>query len=137
TGKTHTFRRRGVPSWFRMQLARNGEPRANEPFKLTIDGVEVRGTTDGEGVLAVRVSPHARQVKLSIGEDDNGDEYEVEIGGLLPINALSGVQQRLNNLGYPCGEPDGEMNDATRTALHEFQLVAGLKVSGEPDDATR
>jgi peptidoglycan hydrolase-like protein with peptidoglycan-binding domain len=52
------------------------------------------------------------------------------------VAETSGVQQRLNNLGFNAGSEDGEMNDATRKALAAFQKAAKLPETGEADAAT-
>ena len=68
----------------------------------------------------------------------NGSEaYDVAIGGLDPIESVSGVQHRLSNLGYDCGGESGEAGDATRAAVLAFQRAQKLKETGVIDDATR
>ncbi|MGO4781865.1 peptidoglycan-binding protein, partial [Lysobacter sp. 2RAB21] len=49
----------------------------------------------------------------------------------------SGLQHRLNNLGFDCGGEDGDIGDATRDALLRFQRAQGLAESGEADEDTR
>jgi peptidoglycan hydrolase-like protein with peptidoglycan-binding domain len=61
----------------------------------------------------------------------------IRFGGLDPESELIGVQKRLNNLGYYCGDPDGTMNDSTREALRAFQLRFSLPQTGVADDATK
>src|SRR5262245_34731496 len=38
TGRLHTFKLIGVPAKFSIQLLHCGEPRANEPYTIEIDG---------------------------------------------------------------------------------------------------
>jgi N-acetylmuramoyl-L-alanine amidase len=135
TGETYTFKRKGVPAVFRLQLFQGGEPRARQTFTMVIDGRERNGTTDGDGVLELRVAPTAQLARLVIGPDEA--EYRVRIGRLDPADDLRGIQQRLNNLGFGCGIPDGTLNDATRCALENFQALENLEVSGRPDDGVR
>jgi peptidoglycan hydrolase-like protein with peptidoglycan-binding domain len=59
------------------------------------------------------------------------------LAALEPVTLLEGVQQRLNNLGYWCGDPHGTLGDGTRRALRKFQRRCGLTESGEADDRTR
>jgi hypothetical protein len=134
----HKFRRKGVPARFRIQLYDFGEPRANQVFTLVVDKTTtIEGTSDGDGVVEATLPPSAQTGRLTIGED----EFEVELafGRLDPLSEISGVQQRLTNLGYDCGVADGELNERTRGALRAFQLAQEehLTVSGELDDATR
>ena len=46
------------------------------------------------------------------------------------------VERRLYELGYHDENCDGQMDDATVSALKNFQTVNGLPVTGEMDDAT-
>ncbi|RYE86545.1 MAG: hypothetical protein EOP19_06555, partial [Hyphomicrobiales bacterium] len=47
------------------------------------------------------------------------------------------VQQRLNDLGYDAGPPDGVMGAKTRRALADYQRASGKVPTGELDDADR
>jgi peptidoglycan hydrolase-like protein with peptidoglycan-binding domain len=49
---------------------------------------------------------------------------------------ISGVQARLNNLGYGAGPCDGVLGQRTRAALRLFQEDQEIDVTGEPDRAT-
>ena len=51
--------------------------------------------------------------------------------------ARSGVQGRLSNLGYDCGDEHGELGPVTRSALRAFQETYEMTVNGEADSATR
>src|SRR5690348_1937384 len=51
SGKTHTFKRKGVPSLFRLRIMNGDKPLANQSYTLTIDDVDYSGQTDGDGVL--------------------------------------------------------------------------------------
>lgn len=137
TDARHRFRRKGIPAYFRIQLYDFGEPRANQVFRLVIDGgPTIEGTSDGDGVVKAQLSPQVRSGRLTIGED----EFVVELlfGHLDPISEISGVQQRLTNLGYDCGSADGELDSRTVAALRAFQLAQHhhLEVTGELDDDT-
>lgn len=41
------------------------------------------------------------------------------------------LQERLNALGYDCGEPDGEFGNGTEKGVRAFQRAAGLAVDGK------
>lgn len=134
TGALHRFRRKGIPAIYRLQLFDEEEPRANQSYRLTVDGREYTGTTDENGILQLYLPATAREGELVIGPD----EFTVglEFGHLDPITEVTGIQKRLNNLGFFCGDPDGVLNDATRDALADFQWRFGLEDTGEPDDET-
>jgi N-acetylmuramoyl-L-alanine amidase len=71
----------------------------------------------------------------------NGEEaeevYLLELGGMDPISSATGVQGRLNNLGFYCGPVDGIIGPHTRGAISEFQASQNLTVTGQMDDDTR
>lgn len=133
TGARHRYRRRGVPAVFRLQLLRDGKPRADLRYRLEIDGAEVDGVTDARGVLEVFVPPSVHEILLYLG--DATRPRVLKIGRLEPADSLKGVQQRLLNLGHACAVT-GALDDATHTALRGFQRVAEIPITGEPDAAT-
>lgn len=111
------------------------KPRRNQPYKLDIDGKLFTGNTDGDGYLEVPIPPQAAQGKLIIGPDNM--TVKLVLGALDPIETMSGVQGRLNNLGFNAGQITGELNKRTRAALQMFQMQYGLEATGNLDDATR
>lgn len=137
TGGRHRFVRKGVPEMVKLVLRdEDGEPRADLPYTLTIDGVSWEGTTDGDGAIEHAIPPNAREGELAVG-DYRLETYPLDLGGLDPIDTVSGAQQRLENLGHPCERLDGVLGEPTRAALREFQGAHELDVTGEYDDPTR
>jgi hypothetical protein len=134
TDTTHKFERKGVPAKIRMQLMMLGEPRKNEPYTLVLDDKTIEGTTDGDGFLEAFIRPNCPGGKLIL--TSTGEEIPISLGHLNPIDTVSGVRQRLSNLGFYCGDGD-EVDDATKLALSQFQGAHGLPKTGEIDDATR
>lgn len=132
----HRFRRKAVPSVLRLRLLDDGEPRANQPYTLEIDGEVFSGTTDGDGKLEQTVMPGAKEGKLSVGEGEQEDEYVVKLRHLDPVGEVSGAQARLASLGYDPGEIDGQMTPETQAALQQFQVEQGLSETGELDQET-
>jgi N-acetylmuramoyl-L-alanine amidase len=59
------------------------------------------------------------------------------LGGLDPVTTVSGVKQRLYNLGWDCGDTSQEVHENFAAMLSAFQEAQGLEVTGEVDDATR
>ncbi len=131
----HPFKLKGQQVKFKLQLLMMGEPRANEPYTLVVDGKPLQGTTGGDGKLEHVVPANAKMgtLKLRGGKE----EYPVRIGHLNPIDTISGAQQRLNNLGFNCGAEDGEMNDTFKAALTAFQNKHKLNATGDLDGATK
>ncbi|WP_164015650.1 peptidoglycan-binding domain-containing protein [Pyxidicoccus trucidator] len=135
TGKRHTFRRRGVPMLFRVQLFERNEPRKNQSYELEVDGKRYTGTTDAEGKIELYLPTRAQRGRLVVG----GGQLDMEVlfGHMDPITELSGVQKRLANLGFECGAIDGQLHARLAAALRAFQALVGLEPTGEPDDRTR
>ena len=77
----------------------------------------------------------AQKGTLTFG--DEGDEiYQIHLGHLHPKDDLAGVQQRLMNLGYFTGEPDGKTSPEMEEALQTYQEAKGLSITGEADEDT-
>ncbi|MBT2744823.1 MULTISPECIES: peptidoglycan-binding protein [unclassified Lysobacter] len=131
----HRFKRRGEPTRLKLQMLDSGEPRRNEAFTLVFGDQVIHGKTDGDGKIDQPIPGETRAAALSFG--DGSESYSVEIGLLDPPGLASGLQHRLNNLGFDCGGEDGDIGDATRDALLRFQRAQGLAESGEADDDTR
>jgi N-acetylmuramoyl-L-alanine amidase len=134
----HRFVRRGEPSKLRMQVMRDHEPLANQPYELIIDDDQTRkGTTDPEGKLEVPIPGDAKRGVLWVGEEPKRYRYLVQLGAVQPNESIDGVKQRLKNLGYFAGTINRTVDDEMRTALKAFQEKNGMPVTGELDDATR
>jgi N-acetylmuramoyl-L-alanine amidase len=135
TEQRHRFKRKGVPSKLRLQLKTLGEPRKNEKYVLELDGELIEGTTDGEGKIEHPIRPDSKGGRLLLSE--GAEEIPVKVGHLDPVEVLSGVIQRLNNLGYEAGHAAQKMVPKLAKALSEFQEAHKLDVTGEPDDKTK
>jgi hypothetical protein len=131
----HRFKRKGVPEKLVIQFRTIGEPRANEAYVLDIDGALSEGQTDENGIAEVWIPPNAMKGKISFR--DGGDEYELELGDLDPITEVSGIQQRLQNMGFYEGPIDGKMSGQIEHGIGDFQKARGLNPTGKPDENTR
>ena len=154
TEKRHRFRRRGVPAKLRVRILKEAleehqetgqnarphepRPRANIPYVLDIDGNFTSGKTNAEGWIEHSMPPNAKQARLIL-EPSTPNEVIMpfRLGHLDPVSEISGIQHRLNNMGFPCGPANGVLTPDTREALRRFQAQYGLRPTGEPDDATR
>jgi N-acetylmuramoyl-L-alanine amidase len=134
----HRFKRKGEPSRLNMQFMSNGEPIANKPYKLEIDGHEpIEGMTDSAGYVRTAIPGDADRAVLTLGDPGEEVTYDLELGAMAPITELKGVQRRLRNLGYAIDKADGKPSETTTRALTEFQAANGLPETGAPDPATR
>lgn len=131
----HRFTRKGEPTQLKLRLTFLGEPRSAEAYTLTFGDQVIHGTTDGDGQLEHPIPGETKTATLML---KGGKEiYSVAVGGLDPVDQVTGVQQRLRNLGFDTGGESGEVGDKTRAALSAFQKAHDLPVTGEVDAATR
>jgi N-acetylmuramoyl-L-alanine amidase len=137
TERRHRYKRKGVPSKLNITLKdEHDRPRAHEKYILEIDGQTFAGTTDASGSLQHPIPPNARRGTLRFGP--NGErQIPLVLGDIDPITEVSGVQGRLNNLGYECGPINGQANEETRSAIRSFQQAYGLQETGEMNEETR
>jgi hypothetical protein len=135
TNKRHRFQLKGIPVRLRLRFLDSGEPLANEPYVLRVDGAERTGSLNGQGRLEESILPTARVAEIRIG--DSTEWIQIDLGAVDPISEISGVQGRLRNLGFSPGAIDGVLGPRTRTALRRFQKRHKLKPTSEPDVATR
>lgn len=137
-GARHRFRRLGVPTKLSLHLVEDGEPVANASYRLEIDGKTLAGITDGEGLLEENVPHDATTAVLKLGEPPDQREFDVQIGALDPVDEATGVQGRLQSLGFDCGGIDGDIGERTRAALVDFQrYINHPDPQGVLDDDTR
>jgi len=135
TKQRHRFRKKGVPEKLVIQFKNNDEARANEAYVLDIDGDLTEGTTDGDGKVEIPIVPNAKKATIMFPE--SGDDYELDLGDLDPITDVSGVQARLQNLGFFKGEVDGKLSNELEQGIRAFQERHKLEATGNLDDDTR
>lgn len=136
TEMRHRFKRHGLPNKLRLRVLDDGKPLRNRAFEVDFGTAVQRGKSDGEGIFEVFIPKGARAARLRVGEGVERKTYELDLGALAPADGVSGVQARLNNLGYDTGAVDGRLGHNTRDALRRFQLHHKLKETGEPDADT-
>ncbi|WP_224366429.1 peptidoglycan-binding domain-containing protein [Hyalangium versicolor] len=140
TGKMHRFQVRRPKKMLSLKLRdHEGQPLANEPYVLELDGEPelIVAQTDGEGGLQHFVPLSCTQAVLTLRDRT----LRLRLGYLNPArdapqDDVSGVQARLRNLGYHIPRQDGLLDPATRAALAVFQADEGLDFTGEPDATT-
>ena len=130
----HRFRRRGVPSMFRVALDLGETPIEGLDYTLSIDNGAAfyRGKLDGTGRIEHPMPPDSRHAKLTVEEQ----VFEFDLGHLLPISERQGAVDRLRGLGY-LEDSDGVSDDRLVAATTSFQREKGLDATGELTDATR
>lgn len=137
TDARHRFVIKGRPETLRLRLLNEMDhPMANLSYALVCGGQTLRGTTSAEGELKENIPPLEKEARLFLDVGDQPREITLRLGGLDPIDEVSGVQSRLANLGYDPGRADGILGPRTHEALREFQQQYALPVTGEMDPAT-
>jgi N-acetylmuramoyl-L-alanine amidase len=137
----HRFRRKGEPSKMHIRLLENDEPLANRAYTLRIDSRStIEGATDADGNVQLPIPGNARRAKLTLHAEEADEEervYFFDLGAMPPVEDYSGVQKRLQNLGYEVERTDGREDEATTHAIAAFQSDHELSDSGEADQETR
>jgi Putative peptidoglycan binding domain/LysM domain len=137
TDAVHNFKRKGVPAKFRIQVLDEGTPQANVSYELVAGSETYTGRTDGSGRIEHFIPPDVQEGRLRIALEDRILTYPLKFGFLHPVEGISGIQQRLSNLGYRPGPITGHMNPQTDRALREFQFDREIEETGQPDSQTR
>jgi hypothetical protein len=95
----------------------DGQPLKSVDYKLTLHGSGADGTviakkTDGSGAVKCDIPVDTDSATLDI----EGQELELKIGWLEPVETVKGVQARLRNLNYAIADVDGNAGPETPTA---------------------
>lgn len=110
---------------------------AGEPFEVhgvSSGGAPLSGAVGEGGEVEFEVPVLVREVEVRLPEA--GIFMPVMIGDLDPIHELSGVTQRLRNLGFL--PPSGDVDEGRLSgALRAFQRAQNMDETGALDDATR
>jgi len=119
----------------------NGKAFAGKPFELTFNGDIRHGNLGGDGLVEEKIPADLTDAQLTVHVSSADPaivfQWTLALGSLQPVDTNSGVQARLNNLGFACGAVDGSVGGRTEAALRRFQFKAGLPVTGKIDADTR
>lgn len=138
TEKKYIFVRKGLPAYLKLRLLDDEQqPRANMDYTLSVDSVTITDTTDDDGYIDKPIPPDSKQAILKLEINKKTEVYEIPLGHIDPIEKISGIQERLHNLGYDCGNIDGEFADKTRMMMKHFQCRHELEETDEINDETR
>jgi hypothetical protein len=135
TEQCHHFVRKGVPSRLKVRfLDEEGKPYDSIKYVLEVDGVILKDDeTTSDGWIKETIPPNAKQGKIIFKRGQHQEVFTVNLGHMNPFDTLSGLQQRLNNLGYSCGSPTGEMKESTKAAVRSFRKKNGMEESNSVD----
>lgn len=145
TEQVHRFRLEGDRLRLRIVIRdHEGRALANEPYLISLDREEIRGSTDAEGLLDEEIPIGVTSGRLRIERLDL--DVPLRIGMLDPTDdgdagspIVTGAQGRLNNLGFFCGQVDGDEGPKTTAAVRSFQesVLGRREPTGELDKETR
>ena len=145
TDQRHLFVAHRQAAALRILLkATDDQPLANEPYTLTFQNSHISGTTGPDGLVEQTIPPDIEDVLLTL--DGPGIFWSLKVGHLDPVHdddgqeaIVTGIQARLNNLGFDCGPEDGILGPDTQAALARFQkeVLQRNDPDGVPDGATR
>ena len=89
-----------------------GETCANKRYEVKTERKILRGVTDAQGRIEQPIPADCAAAELSVWLQEEDPRafcrWQLALGHLDPVERTSGVQARLNNLGYDCGPVDGE-----------------------------
>jgi len=112
-----------------------GKAISDEPFEVQGLGSPFSGKSDGTGLVCIDVPAHVRQIDIHFVRLQL--VFPVLIGHMDPVEELSGLRKRLEQLGYYRGLEDIDAGLSDRLAIESFQRKCGIEVTGIPDEATK
>ncbi len=136
--KRNRFKMKGVPAKLCLKIfSYDNEEMKNASYKLEIGGNITEGKLSSNGVLNISIPPNIKKAKLIVEDDTNLITYILNIGNLDPLETISGIQERLNNLGFDCGMINGQFNSKMGEALKKFQKNHNLEITGKINKETK
>ncbi|MBX3469474.1 MAG: peptidoglycan-binding protein [Planctomycetes bacterium] len=140
-GRRHRFVAKVLTARFEAVVRdASGNLLKNRRFRVEIEGRAHTGYTDDDARIELDVPPDAKTGVLKVWLGGSGEPvltWHLQLGHLDPPDTDAGLKARLANLGFYEGALDGPLDDEVKGALRNFQVVYGLEVTGEPDQATR
>ncbi|GLR71896.1 peptidoglycan-binding protein [Agaribacter marinus] len=118
----------------------DGNGFADMAYCLEIGGEKFEGKTDSSGLIETKIDAGSMSAELTIYLDKdkkNSVCWPIDIGGLAPHDEIEGLQARLNNLGYACGNEKGKNDKSTKKAVNAFKKNNGLADDDVIDQATK
>lgn len=145
-GSSSTIKIKRQKQLLRVKMSTHGEPLKDAPFTLFIKGrngiadYKIEGKkTDGQGVIAEKIpTEYIKETGETSAEIIiYGIPYLIKIGGLDPISTVSGVKQRLKNLGYSITRLDNQLGPEDKNVIELFQFINEMEVNGNINDKFR
>ncbi|MEA2343248.1 MAG: hypothetical protein QOF63_1417 [Thermoanaerobaculia bacterium] len=127
----HPFKISRPKAWLRLAVKdANGAALKGKKYELSVDSVITTGNVPGDGIIERAVPVDADEGTLTLWLDDGTTEvWSLRIGYMDPLDETSGVEARLANLGFDCGDLE--------SSIRAFQERLGLEITGTADDALK
>ena len=108
-------------------------------YVLAVDGQIFSGVTNDDGLIdkLIPATATAGVLKAFLDPDQDPLLWNLQLGALDPVETMSGIQARLNNLQFNAGPVDGIQGDQTTDAIEAFQNKFDLRVDGIAGPVTR
>ena len=118
-----------------------GAPTEGTNYLLSAGPQTVSGTTGSDGLIEHEIPSDLAEAMLEIRIKISrthtvSQRFSLKLGQLDPVEETTGIQARLNNLGFDCGPINGELNSETQAAIRQFQKWARLSQDGLPGPET-
>jgi len=136
TGMRHRFRCRSNTTTVNITCLDFDKPLKNKRFILNAEGRLSDGTSDDNGTINLTLPATVNTATVTIENLPNTFEFTLQLGGLDPIDTVTGQQQRLSNLGFYGGNIDGRQGDLMNAALRDFKINQKLAVNDQLDPDT-
>ena len=141
--KRHPFQIEKLPTFISIRV--NDALRRKLPpctYTLTVGGTTQTGKVPDNGVVTVKIDPEETTGQLVVTPDTPGQGFDgfdlpLSLGQLDPKDTVTGVQARLNNLGFHSGAVDGVLGPLTQHAIRSFQSAMKLPVDGQNSAAVQ
>ena len=118
----------------------DGHPYTQHDYRLAVGDKVHEGKTDARGMVEHQIEPDSSSGELTVwwrGSPGRRCTWKLSIGHLDPVDRMTGIQARLNNLGYQSGPVDGIRGPITTGAVKRFQTKHRLAVDGIPGPITQ
>ncbi len=134
-GQKFTVKMKSLVTRLQIVMKREDEkPFSSKKFRLKMGQRTVEGSTDGDGKIKMEIDTDVSDAELTLFLDEKDPEAvirrKLKIGYLDPLDEITGMQARLNNLGYDAGTTPDANDPRFRSAVEEFQCDHKLKVDG-------
>ena len=129
--------RRKLKTNLNIKFNRNGKPRSNEKYVLKIEDQELKGNLDNDGRMNVEIPVSAKEALLYLGDEGKQEKLKLKIGYLDPVSEVTGIKQRMRNMGMYYGKLDDSIDDAFLASLKMFQKKHNLSETGEVNEKTK